>query len=227
VSLRVAFDLDGTVADLSSEIARLATKLFGAPPRAGQDLTDSAAAGHQPSPSIGAVALSDRQLDKVWEHVRTIDGFWTTLQETEPGIVARIAALADRRQWEVVFITTRPPAAGATTQRQSQEWLEARGFRWPSVIVSKGSRGRIVSSIAFDALVDDRAENCVDVGVESKARALLVWPPDRGQPPTGASGLGITVVSSTGEALDVLEALDDERRAPRLLRSVKRLFKRG
>jgi len=60
VSLRVAFDLDGTVADLSSEIARLATELFGAPPAPAPDATDSAAAGQQASPSVGPLALSDR-----------------------------------------------------------------------------------------------------------------------------------------------------------------------
>lgn len=224
MSLRVAFDLDGTVADLSTEITRIATELFGTPPPRGPEPAEG---GGQASPSIGPLALSDRQLDKVWEHVRTIDGFWTTLKETEPGIVARISTVAEARRWEVMFITTRPPAAGDTTQRQSQAWLEANGFRWPSVVVSKGSRGRIVAALGFDVLVDDRAENCVDVGVESKARALLIWPAAKGQPPAGADGLGITVVQSAGEALDLLEALDAERSTPRLLRSMKRLFRRG
>jgi len=141
--------------------------------------------------------------------------------------VARISTVAQARRWEVVFITTRPPSAGDTTQRQSQQWLDAMGFRWPSVIVSKASRGRIVETLGFHVLVDDRAENCVDVGVESKARALLIWPPGRGQPPSGADRLGITVAQSTGEALDLLEGVDADRQTPRLLRSVKRLFGRS
>jgi hypothetical protein len=225
VSLRVAFDLDGTVADLSSEITRLAAELFGTPPPPASPPTVAIEAG-PPAPSVGPLALSDRQLERLWAHVRTIDGFWTTLKESEAGIVARIAAVARQRGWDVLFITTRPPAGGDCTQRQSQDWLEAQGFRCPSVVVSTGSRGRILAALGFDALVDDRPENCVDVGVESKARALLVWPPAKGAAPPGAERLGITVVPSTHAALDLLEALDAKASAPRLLRSVKRLFSR-
>jgi phosphoglycolate phosphatase-like HAD superfamily hydrolase len=227
MALRVAFDLDGTVADLASEIARLAAELFGHRPAATPGSSGPPSTGTTPSPSIGNVDLTDRQLAAVWDHVSTIDGFWTTLRESEPGIVARIAAVAAVRRWEVIFITTRPPAGGDTTQRQSQAWLEAQGFRWPSVVVSNGSRGSIVAALGFDALVDDRPENCVDVCVESKARALLVWPSDKGPAPSGAGRLGITVVASAGEAVDVLEGLDDERKTPRLLRSVKKLLRRG
>ena len=102
--------------------------------------------------------------------------FWTTLDETEPGVVARIADLAADLRWDVLFITTRPTATGATTQVQSQQWLSAHGFAHPSVFVVKGSRGKVAAALDLDAVVDDRPENCLDVATESSARAILVWP---------------------------------------------------
>ena len=104
----------------------------------------------------------------------------------EPGAVAYLAAIAAERRWDVLFVTTRPASAGDTTQVQSQRWLETHGFPRPSVYVVKGSRGKIAEALQLDAVIDDRPENCLDVVVESTARAILVWPENPRRPAAGS-----------------------------------------
>ena len=129
----------------------------------------------------------------------------------EAGAVAYLAAIAAERRWDVLFVTTRPPAAGETTQVQSQHWLEAHGFPRPSVYVVKGSRGKIAEALQLDAVIDDRPENCLDVVVESTARAILVWPESPDSLPPGAIRHGVTVVPTITAALDTLLEFDRAR----------------
>lgn len=221
--LRIACDLDGTVADMESALQAEAERLFGpgtdlraslrtraegAPPAAAPDPT-ATMPGMRGSVDARrrSTRLSDRQLRQLWSHVRGVENFWASLKEVEPGAVARLAAAAASCRWDVLFITTRPPSAGETTQLQSQRWLESHGFERPSVYVVSGSRGRIASALTLDAVIDDRAENCFDVATESEALPLLVW---RGAPeaaPAGAGRLGVRVVSSLAAAVAHLESM--------------------
>src|SRR5262245_12839210 len=43
--------------------------------------------------------LTARQQSQLWDHVKKIENFWTTLAELEPGIIARIAKTARERRW--------------------------------------------------------------------------------------------------------------------------------
>ena len=209
MSLRIAFDLDGVLADMDGAFAREAEVLFGLQPDA---VDDGAAGAVPPEGATGRPAvrgtLSSRQINRLWRRVEQIDGFWELLEETEAGAVARLATLATDRRWEVIFITRRPATAGATPQLQTQRWLEARGFRLPSVYVVQGSRGAIAAALALDIVVDDRPENCLDVVVDSDARAILVWRDDASELPAAARRLGIGVVRSVAECLDILEVID-------------------
>ena len=144
----------------------------------------------------------------------------------EPGAVARLASIAAERRWDVLFVTTRPASAGATTQVQSQLWLEAHGFPRPSVYVVKGSRGKIAEALQLDAVIDDRPENCLDVVVESSARAILVWPESPADLPPGAIRHGVTLVPSISAALDTLVQFD-RARSGGVGRSLRKLFGRG
>jgi hypothetical protein len=108
---------------------------------------------------------------------------------------------------------------------QSQRWLAANGFTLPSVYVVQGSRGLIAASLRLDIVVDDRPENCLDVVVDSKARAILVWRDDEKNLPIAARRLGIGVVKSVAECLDVLthvDAAEDDR--PGLMARVFKLL---
>jgi hypothetical protein len=237
MSLRIAFDLDGVLADMESELVRQSEILFGrpatpAPVGDGHVTTADASSvgdGAQPdevadgdpdgvadantAPRLARLQLSARQVRRLWRHVESIDGFWESLSEIEPGAVARLAALAAQRRWEVIFLTKRPETAGATAQLQSQRWLVARGFPLPSVFVVHGSRGRVADSLGLDVVVDDRPENCFDVVVDSKARAVLVWREDENELPARVRRLDLRLVHSVDECLDMLSKIDGANRA--------------
>jgi hypothetical protein len=233
VPLRIAFDLDGVLADMDSELVRQARHLFGEamarrlPGRTGDanhtgappvsDDATAETASSQPSdiesspdntPRVLETNLTNRQQRKLWRHVEAIENFWETLEELEPGVIGRLAALGSERGWELIFLTKRPETAGATAQVQSQRWLSSKGFALPSVYVVQGSRGRIAAALDLDIVVDDRPENCLDVVVDSRARAILVWRDDVNTAPAAVGRLGIGVVKSVAECLDVLAQID-------------------
>ena len=213
--MRIAFDMDGVLADLHQPFVQAALKLYpqldasaivaadiGASPP--DDAADDQKPHAAPSAAPTGVALSGRQSDAVWKHLSSIENFWETLTEIDDGAIRRLAALADERRWEVIFITSRPTSSGLTVQRQSQRWLQHMGFPMPSVFVVHGSRGRIAEALRLDIVVDDRPDNCLDVVLESKAGAILVWRGAEGMMPSSARRMGIGVVSTVDAALAAL-----------------------
>src|SRR4029453_8060626 len=183
MSLRLGFDMDGVVADLNAALVREAMRLFpGVELRIGADGSVAPPAPAPDAPEVdpseltpASLPLTRRQERHLWDEVRQIENFWETLDETEPGIVRRLADLARVRRWEMIFLTSRPRTAGDPVQVQSQRWLRAHGFELPSLFVVSTSRGRIASSLELDVVVDDRPENCLDITIDSKARAILIW----------------------------------------------------
>ena len=218
MSLRVAFDLDGVLADMDSALFSQAESLFGEKLQRRRERTAAKQAAAkqaemtQAAPSAGKRApqpvpgfeLTTREQSRLWRHVGTLDNFWQSLREIEPGAVKRLAAVAAAHRWEVIFLTKRPASAGATAQVQSQRWLVSKGFERPSVYVVQGSRGLIAAALELDVVVDDRHENCYDVVVDSGARAILVWRGQGEQFSAAAERLGVGVVRTVGECLDVL-----------------------
>jgi deoxypyrimidine-specific 5' nucleotidase type C protein (NT5C) len=208
VTLRIAFDLDGVLADMDAELLRQSRILFGehaVPSAPAQTESETATESALPASRI---QLSARQVSRVWRHVVKIENFWESLDEIEPGVIARLSALASERRWEIIFLTKRPETAGATAQMQSQRWLESKGFTLPSVFVVRGSRSRVAASLGLDFVIDDLPKTCVDVSADSKARAILVWRDDESLLPAAVKRLGIGVVKSVGECLDVLTEVD-------------------
>jgi hypothetical protein len=58
---------------------------------------------------------------------------------------------------------------------------------------------------------------------DSKARAILVWRTDENQLPVAAQRLGIGVVKSVADCLDILTAVDDAtRQEPGMMERVMR-----
>jgi hypothetical protein len=231
LSLRIAFDLDGVFADMDAALIRHAESLFGRaptpqpqaevsdvaspegdPPATGLGSASDGPSGPPPSrgqlPPLPRLNLTARQERRLWEQIESIENFWQTLEEIEPGVIRRLSAIAADHRWEVIFLTKRPDTAGSTAQVQSQRWLESKGFLLPSVFVLQGSRGRLAAALALDVVVDDRPENCLDVVDDSKARAILVWRDADNAAPAAASRLGIGVVKTVDECLNILVQID-------------------
>jgi hypothetical protein len=111
-------------------------------------------------------------------------------------------------------------------QLQSQRWLERHGFGLPALYVVSTARGRIAHALELDVIVDDRPENCLDVALESKARAILVWRGEQGSVPDSARRLGIGGVSSVGACIDLLVEADAGRSGDEgLMGRLKRLLR--
>jgi hypothetical protein len=210
MSLRIAFDIDGVLADMDAALGDEAGRLFG-----------EARSADPPRPRN---RLTPRQERRLWERVESIENFWESLAEIEPGVVARLHALAAERRWEIVFLTKRPATVGATAQVQTQRWLEARGFALPSAYVVQGSRGRIAASLALDFVIDDRPENCLDVAIDSKARSILVWRDEETQLPDAVRRLGIGVVPSVARCLDILAQIEPADGQSGMMTKVRRLL---
>lgn len=233
MALRIACDLDGTVADMDAALQREARRLFGPdvdlhasralPLESAEDVerqvnAEEPSAGQSPSPATPRVRpLTRAELKELWAHVAGIENFWRSLGEIEPGAVARLASLATRLQWEVLFLTQRPPSAGEIAQVQSQRWLHAHGFEFPSVFVMNGSRGHVAKALALDAVLDDRPENCLDVSVDSMATPFLIWRQHPSAIPPAIVHTRIQPVFSVAEALDRLERATVDRRSRRTL----------
>jgi hypothetical protein len=227
--MRLGFDLDGTVADLQGALAREARVLFPGidPAILPRSMSPhEKTGGDEPSgetpEAFSMSALTSRQQRELWDAACARHNFWESLDEIEPGALARLSRLARERRWEVIFLTSRPETQGDTAQLQSHRWLAAQGFEMPSVFVVHGSRGKIASSLALDVLVDDRPENCLDIAVESKAKVILVWHGKLSEVPAGAKRLGVRAVPTITEAVSLLEQLDDIRQQPSLMRAVKK-----
>jgi len=230
MSLRIACDLDGTLADMDSALQREAERLFGpdvdlhaSPARridSAEDVEEEIAAapnestqatdGPQVTEGAARRALTRAELRQLWAHVGQIEDFWVSLGEVEAGAVAQLMAAATRHRWDVIFVTQRPSSAGDTTQRQSQRWLQGHGFECPSVFVT-GSRGRVAHALSLDAVLDDRPDNCLDVVTDSKATPFLVWRHRRESLPPGVTQTRIQTVFSIREALEHLEQMTTTR----------------
>jgi hypothetical protein len=212
VSLRIAFDLDGVLADMDSALAGHAEVLFGkARVKRAARLPEPVVetfpkAG--PSIALADMDLTHRQQRRLWRHVAGVENFWLTLQEIEAGSVKRLATVSAARRWQVIFLSKRPATAGLSAQVQSQRWLAAHGFERPSAYIVKGSRGLIAAALDLDVVVDDRPESCRDVIAESSARAILVWRNPSSPHSSAVQRLGIGVVRTVDECLARLEEIE-------------------
>jgi hypothetical protein len=201
MSLRVGVDLDGTLADLGAAYREVGRRLFGSN---FSDDTPTAA----DLPRLKDARALGREQQQIWDVIRRTPDFWTYLPECDDGAVRRLYEAAASGGWEVYFTTQRPATAGRTVQAQSQAWLGAHGFPGACVLALKRSRGRVADLLDLDWLIDDLAQNCVDVIADSRCRPLLMIRRPEPETEATASRLRIEVVRSIDEALNRLTATD-------------------
>jgi hypothetical protein len=210
MSLRIGLDIDGVLADFRSAFHRAAERCLRRDVRAEEERDDPKS----------AVALEQKDVQRVWEHIAKTPNWWLELEPYEPEDIARLYSLTRSRGWEVFFLTNRPASAGDTVQYQTQWWLERQGFYLPSVLTVPGSRGEIANGLRLDIVVDDLVVNCVEVVSASTAKAVLLMRQGDEAARQHAIDRGIGVVETLAEAVAVLERLYDvlPGRRGRLLR---------
>jgi FMN phosphatase YigB (HAD superfamily) len=241
--LRIAFDMDGTLADLSSAYAELEERLFGEADDEAKHPAPEAREQEQQADAEAApaVAAADAQLERqedyrrmvartttrhrelVWKTIEATPDFWTTLKPLEDGAVKRLYQLTGELNWEVFFITQRPATAGATVQRQTHTWLVEQGFETPSVIPLSGGRGKAAAALKLDYLIDDTPQNCVDVLSDSSTRVMLLVDADDPLAERSARRLGIGVAHSVHEVLDLLVQATSARANPTLFEKLRKI----
>src|SRR5688500_12025487 len=105
MSLRIACDLDGTLADMDAALQREAERFFGpdvdlhaSPSRrieSAEDVEEEIAAAPEeesepPAASPTRRALTRAELRQLWSHVGEVNDFWVSLGEVEAGAVAQL-----------------------------------------------------------------------------------------------------------------------------------------
>jgi hypothetical protein len=239
IPLRIAFDMDGTLADLRSAYAEVEERLFGvadadhvqpAPEvreaeQHAEAEADTAAEKAEPSQSERRLLArrATRHRERVWRTIEATPNFWTTLKPLEDGAVKRLYQLTGEYNWELFFVTQRPATAGGTVQWQTHKWLVDQGFHTPSVIPLSGGRGRAASALRLDYLVDDTPQNCVDVLSDSSTRAILLVDADDPLAESSARRLGIGVAHSVHEVLDLLVQATAARENPTLFEKLRKM----
>jgi 5'(3')-deoxyribonucleotidase len=237
--LRIAFDMDGTLADLSSAYAEVEARLFGEaerdePPAPEAREAEQHANGTPPDPPASAeiekragerraARAAHGHRDRVWRAIEATPDFWTTLKPLEDGAVKRLYELTGDLHWEVFFITQRPATAGATVQWQTHTWLVEHGFPTPSVIPLSSARGKAASALKLDYLIDDTPQNCVDVLSDSSTRAILLVDREDELAETSARRLGIGVAHSVHEVLELLVQATAARANPTLFEKLRKM----
>jgi hypothetical protein len=221
MSIRVGFDVDGVVADFAHRYREIEQRLFDDRPGRPDEPEREEREQEQRESAAATDAREQgehrRRRDVIWKEIQGTPDFWTTLRPIEENGVRRIHDLMIRHAWEVFFITQRPATAGATVQRQTQQWLAQQGFDLPSVLVVTGSRGRAAAALGLTYLVDDNPQNCLDVRNESSAKALLIAPDDDYATIESARKLGIGVAPSLTACLEILEKASAAQSQPGLL----------
>jgi 5'(3')-deoxyribonucleotidase len=234
IPLRIAFDMDGTLADLSSAYAELEQRLFGGdgeherPAPEGREVEQRSDEGgtppqRPPADRRTAPRYSTQHRDRVWREIEGTPNFWTTLKPIDDRAVKRLYQLTGDHNWEVFFITQRPATLGGTVQWQTHKWLVDHGFLTPSVIPLSGGRGKAASALRLDYLVDDTPQNCVDVLSDSSTRAILLVDSDDPLAASSARRLGIGTALNINDVLDLLVQATAARANPSLFEKLRKL----
>ena len=209
MALRVAFDVDGVLADFRTAFRAVSAKFNR---DGGKDVDGT-------SPQLDR-PLAPEDVKRVWDQIARTPNWWMELEAYEPDQIARLYGLTRAAGWEVFFLTKRPPSAGDSVQFQTQWWIERCGFYLPAVLTVPGSRGDVANALRLDLVVDDQLINCVEVVSASTTKAILVQRSTDDMVRDHATSRGIGVVSTLADSINVLESLQEvmSQKRGRLLR---------
>jgi len=203
--LRIGIDIDGVLADFRAAFRATALRCLR---READDTQEP------------EVPLSADDVRRVWDHIGRTSNWWLDVPAYEPDQIARLYSAARAANWEIFFMTKRPPSAGDSVQFQTQWWIERFGFYLPAVLTVPGSRGDVANGLRLDMIIDDQLINCVEVVSASPTKAILMQRAHDSGARDHATNRGIGVVSTLAGALGVIERLQDTlpQKRGRLLR---------
>jgi len=200
--LRIGIDIDGVLADFRAAFRATALRCLR---REVDDTQDP------------EVPLSADDVRRVWDHIGRTSNWWLDVPAYEPDQIARLYSAARAANWEIFFMTKRPPSAGDSVQFQTQWWIERFGFYLPAVMTVNGSD--VAAPVLSTGLVDVKAaapEQAVSAGGNRRkvivpvGRTLLVIVAASEIAPPTVTGADACVVRA-GDALvtttDSFEAL--------------------
>ena len=210
MALRIGIDVDGVIADFRSAFHAAAVRCL----RRHDPGNEPADSDDHPGP------LTADDTQRVWEYIAKTQNWWMDIPAYEPDQIARLYSATRAANWEVFFLTRRPPSAGDSVQFQTQWWIERYGFYLPAVLTIPGSRGEVANGLRLDLIVDDQLLNCVEVVSASTTKALLMLRAEDAAAREHATKRGIGVVSRFAEAITIVEHLQEvlPQKRGRLLR---------
>ena len=232
--MRIAFDLDGVLADLHTPFTETAIRLFPELDRSAMRAPDVAASPVDESqdwleaPSVAAmraVPISRRQSDAVWKHLAGVSDFWEGLAEIESGAIRRLASTRGRTPMGRAVHHEPSVSAGADGAAPEPAVARADGVQICRACTwCTRSRGRVAAALNLDVVIDDRPDNCLDVVLESKAGAVLIWRGAQATVPVSAKRLGIAVSPTVADCLDLVTEAEDTKAEGSLLDKMRRVF---
>lgn len=148
--LKLGIDLDDVCCAFLDKFRQVAFNAVGKP------------LPEQPNPDDWAMTswkFTPVELDLVWRQIKQTKNFWEHLGKCKGTENLKEAAL----DYQIYFITNRPPTLGRTPEEQACNWLRHNyDIEYPQVIVSK-SKGPVAQALELFAFIDDKVENCRDV----------------------------------------------------------------
>lgn len=189
----VQFDVDGVIADFVKGYLREAKVLR---------LYDGEAIGDADNVQYGTHHLVGRTADRVlWGAIVASPSFWESLPLAVPrDTLKRINALQDER--DVYFATNR---SGFHSRYQTQQWLELRGIKSPTVIVT-ARKGDFAKAIKAGYSIEDKAGNAVYIAYESPNTTSCLINRPYNRFPQEVLGSKVRRVESVDAFLDLIEA---------------------
>ena len=155
--IKVGVDLDGVLCNFSFKFSEILNKLYKSPIL--KDRTQIKQWNwHLWYP------LPKKLIDDAWEHIIKYEyDFWVDLLPLDyTDLLTFRNEIYNNYKVDTYFITSRVQTPGDSVVKQSQFWLNERGFKNPSVIVSD-KKGIVCDALDISYFIDDKWDNCVEV----------------------------------------------------------------
>lgn len=133
----------------------------------------------------------------VWAYIKRSEEFWLKVPPlATPEEFARIYDLSFEN--DLYFVTNRP---GKAVKWQTERWLEMRGVRNPTVIIS-GKKGEMARALGAHFSIDDKAPNAVFTQYWSPETKSFLLDAPYNQFDPGVMGSKVIRVKTVNDFLD-------------------------